>query len=162
MRLFKKSKEKTVQRGTDKLARGIANFIFRMQNGFANFMTRRTKNVSMSSMKAGLTIFCFFGFGLSIYFIVIAVLKKDSGKKLITIDRLSVPKYYNNNDNYTHPELLITKEQDEEMQAFRIYMDSLQRKDKHAYDSIIAFRPHLLDSVTMLEEMYNSQIQNKK
>jgi hypothetical protein len=169
MRLFKKKSLHSPQDDkpslNDKAAKGIAGFILKMQTGFAKLLSRWTKNLSIPTMKAGLIIFCLIGFSLSIYFIVITLLKKDQLGKIISIDRLTVPKYYDKTDEeYPHPDFFITKQQHEEMQAFQIYMDSLHQSKtgKPIYDSIVILRPHLLDSVKALEEIYQSQLQNKK
>jgi hypothetical protein len=102
------------------------------------------------------------GTGSSLYFIVKAVQKSAPG--LIRIERISVPKYYNNKDESVHPDVIVTKREHEEMQEFQRYMDSLHKSNtgKAIYDSIMMNRPGLLDSVNMLEEIYQSQLQNKK
>jgi hypothetical protein len=173
MRLFKRKTLRQAQSNghdekptlNDKAAKGIASFLLKMQNGFARFMSKRTKNISAFRMKAGLIVFFLTGSSLSIYFIVVAFVKKDQQTKMIKIDRLSVPKYYNENgEEPVEPDLLVTKQEHEEMQAFHHYMDSLQHSEggKRVYDSIILIRPGLMDSVNMLEEIYQSQLKSKK
>lgn len=167
MKLFRKkilrSTEDDKHSLNDKAAKGIVGCIIKIQNGFAKFMSNRTKNISAPSMKAVLIIFCLAGSSLNIYFILTAFLKKDQGTKMVKIDRMSVPKYYDKIDALpAEPDVQITKHQHEEMQAFVHYMDSLKHSKtvKHLYDSILLLRPRLLDSVNMLEEIYQSQ--NKK
>lgn len=148
----------------DKAAKGIAGFILKMQNGFATFMGKRTEKLSSSTMKFILVIFLLSGSSLSIYFIVTAFIKKEQPKAL-RIDRLSVPRYYNKNgDEPIQPGFFISKQEHEEMQAFKTYMDSLHRtkKGKLVYDSIMLNRPGLMDSVNKLEQLYQQQLQNKK
>lgn len=164
MTLFKKRKqpEEKTHQGKDKLAKGIAGFILTMQTGFARKMSRLTRKMPTSSMKVALVFFCMLGTGSSLYFIVKAVQKSAPG--LIRIERISVPKYYNNTDESARPDVIVTKREHEEMQAFQRYMDSLHKNNtgKAMYDSIMMNRPGLLDSVNMLEEIYQSQLQNKK
>ena len=56
---------------------------------------------------------------------------------------------------------IISKEEYEDIQAFKLYMDSLQSssKGKVLYDSIMQARPQLMDSIHLVENMY--QLQSK-
>jgi hypothetical protein len=165
MKLFKRRrKEEKTDAGKDKLAKGIAGFILKMQNGFARFMGKRAERLSFSTMKYILLIFLLCGSGLSVYFIVTAF-KKNGQSKAIKIDRLRVPRYYDkNSDEFMQLDFFITKKEHEGMQAFRNYMDSLHHNKKgiHIYDSIMLNRPGLMDSVNKLEKLYQQQLQNKK
>lgn len=145
----------------DKVANGVARLIIKMQNGFAKLMAKLTENISSSSMKTAIILFFLFGTSLSTYFIIAAFVGKKS--KAMKIDRISVPKYYNENgDQSLQSNFFITKEEHEKMQAFKKYMDSLQQSPtgKHIYDSISFYRLGLLDSINQLESIYQSQ--NKK
>jgi hypothetical protein len=171
MKLFKRKILRSTQDdkaggGKDRLAKGIAGFIMKMQNGFAKFMGKRTEKLSSSTMKYMLAAFLLCGCGLSVYFIVTAF-KKNGLSKAVKIDRLSVPRYYDKNgDESMQPGFFITKKEHEEMQAFKNYMDSLSfhhnKKGIRIYDSIMLNRPGLMDSVNQLEQMYQQQLQNKK
>lgn len=165
MKLFKRQhKEERIEAGKDRLAKGIAGSIIKMQNGFATFMSKRTEKLSSSTMKYMLVVFLLCGSGLSVYFIISAF-KKNGQSKAIKIDRLSVPRYYDKNgDESTQPGFFITKKEHEEMQAFKNYMDSLHHTKTgiRIYDSIILNRPGLMDSIHQLEQFYQQQLQNKK
>lgn len=163
MRLFKrpKTKEERAQTGKDKLAKGIVALILKIQNGFARFMNKATKNMSASFLRWTLIIFTLTGSALSIYFIALAISKKK--KEVIKIDRLRVPNYYDKNgEPVMAPDLIIVPKEHEEMERFQNYMDSLHesKTGSKLYDSILFNRPGLMDSVRMLEEIYHSQ--NKK
>lgn len=140
----------------DKVAQGVAKSILRIQSGFAKFMSQRTAKISSSGLKACLAIFFLSGSSFSIY-IVVSAFTKRSSSKAIHIDRLSVPKYYNNESD--ERSLQITKQEFEEVQLFKKYMDSLSQSNsgRHEYDSIIKVRPGLMDSVKELEKIYLNQ-----
>ncbi|MBS1735123.1 MAG: hypothetical protein JSS98_00780 [Bacteroidetes bacterium] len=165
MKLFRRKRnEEKKEAGKDKLAKNIAGFIQKTQNGFARFMSKRTEKLSPSTMKFALIVFLLCGSGLSVFFIVTAF-KKNGVLKVINIDRLSVPRYYDkNSDNSMQPGFFITKKEHEEMQAFKNYLDSLRHNKKgiRVYDSIMLNRPGLMDSVNKLEQLYQQQLQNKK
>jgi len=162
MKLFKRRKYSEASNGSgkDKVAKIIARFIMKMQSAFAKFMSKKTQKISSSSMKILLLIFFFSGSALSIYFITAAIIEKKQ-LKAVKVDRLRVPKYYNDDgvDSIKH-EFFITEQTYQEMQAFKNYMDSLQRMKvgKIIYDSIMLSRPGLMDSINQLEQLY----QNKK
>jgi hypothetical protein len=165
MRISKRiKKEGKAETGKDKVAKGIAGFIIKMQSAFAGFMNKHTKNMSAHSMKWSLIIFIVTGSTLSIYCIASAFLKKDK-TKAVAIDRIHVPQYYDKNGDESLPQnFIISKREHEEMQAFQKYMDSLHRSKsgQRIYDSIMLYRPGLADSIKQLEKMYQQQLQNKK
>lgn len=164
MKLFGKRKKNNPQPGKDKIAKGIAGMILKIQNGFAKFMSKHVEKVSASSLKFILIMFLLAGSGLSIYCVVEAFTKREKSKA-VKIDRLSVPRYYDKNgDESTPSDFFITKKEHEEIQGFQKYMDSLHHSKKgfRIYDSIMLNRPGLLDSVNQLEELYQQQLQNKK
>jgi hypothetical protein len=163
MKLFGRGKRKEIKAlpGRDKLAGRIVSMILKIQNGFAGLMSRATKNLSIAAMKWTLLLFTLTGSGLSIYFISLAISKKKNA--VIKPDRLQVPQYYDRSgDPIIMPDLLILPEEHEEMRQFQHYMDSLRssKTGKLLYDSIILNRPGLMDSIRVLEEIYQSQ--NKK
>lgn len=146
----------------DKVAKGVAKIILKMQSGFAKFMGQHTAKVSSFGLKVWLAVFFLSGSSLSIYFIFAAFSKKEQSKT-IKIDRLSVPSYYNKNgDEPVQPDFFISKREYEEMLSFKNYMDSLHRSKGSIYDSIMLNRPGLMDSVNKLEQIYQQQVQNKK
>lgn len=55
---------------------------------------------------------------------------------------------------------IVAKEEYEKIQRFRQYMDSLERSPsgKKLYNSILINRPGLLDSIILIENIYQSQI----
>ena len=128
MRLFGKHKEQSDSVGKDKVAKGIAGFILKMNTGFARYMNRRTAKLSSSTLKVALIVFLSLGTSLSFYFIIAAFVKEEPSKS-IKIDRISVPRNFNKSgDESVQRGLVITKEEYEEMERYSKYMDSLRGK----------------------------------
>ncbi|MEO9020974.1 MAG: hypothetical protein ABI237_14775 [Ginsengibacter sp.] len=160
MRIFRKhnKEEIQVQPGKDRLAGSIAAWILKVQNGFAKFMNKRTERISVYGMKMMLIIFFLTGSGLSIYLIARTAFKKGP-TKMIQVGRISSPLYYHKNDNSgIDRSLIITKQEYEEIQTFHRYMDSLHQSTggKAIYDSILFDRPGLMDSIMIIEGLYQT------
>lgn len=111
-------------------------------------------------MKIILIAFCLFGGGFSLYLIGEAVLKPDREQPAFKIDPVSVPKHYDRSgDEQLRSDQYIDNETYQQIEAFEQYMDSLQQTPTgiKTRDSILQARPGLMDSITMLKEIYNYQ-----
>ncbi|HXL56718.1 MAG TPA: hypothetical protein VN958_10700, partial [Chitinophagaceae bacterium] len=66
------------------------------------------------------------------------------------------------NDNLLREQTIISEKEFHRVELFKHYMDSLQKSltGKYLYDSIVKARPHLIDSILLLENMY--QVQSSK
>ena len=135
MRLFKKYGSSV----NDKAAKGVANFLIKIQIKFSEFMNKKTSGLSTRRMKIWLTIFCLFWGGLSIYFITHALF--GSKQTTIKIQPLNIPQHINETENHVDKETYL------KILAYKKYMDS-------AHEFI---RPGLLDSMNVLEQIYLSQ-----
>lgn len=142
-----KGKEVSASVGKDKIAKGIAAFILKRQRSFARYMNKATAKLSSATMKVSLIVFLSFGTILSFYFIVEAFVKEAPGKNF-KIQRISVPRNLYEGGGVQHG-FVITKEEYDEM---RRYTDSLQRND-----SLMSARPGLMDSVKVLESIYENK-----
>ena len=160
--LFRKRNRKANEHPLkDKAARGIAKFLLRMQAKFSEFMNANTKNIPAKRLKIFLVAFCLFGGGFSIYLIAEAIFKEDKQQPPIKIDKVNVPKYYDQSGtDEMQTEQYVDEETFKGIQAFERYMDSLQQTQsgRKLHDSILITRPGLMDSIRMLKEIYNSQI----
>lgn len=158
MKWLIRRRERKDNAGGDKVAKGIAGFIIKVQTSFAKFMNKMTGRLPASSLKILLAIFLLSGSALSIYFIMAAIINKEQSN-VVQIDHLSVPRYYNKEavDSMS----LITEQ--EEVQTFKQYMNSLQQTKigKILYDSIMLHYPGLMDSIDQLEKLYQSQVKNE-
>lgn len=142
-------------------AKGIANFLLTVQREFSECMNTSTKNVSAKNMKIALIVFCLFSGGFSIYLIAQAILRSDKEQPVLKIDQVDVPKHYDRiGDEDLHTEQYVDRESYERIESFERYMDSLQQTQQGSkvYDSIVIARPGLMDSVKLLKEIYQSQI----
>ena len=158
----RKNKEENNHPVKDKVASKIVSFILKVQTGFANYMNKKTGNIPIPTMKIMLISFCLVCGTYSIYLVTDSVLRKTEKVKIIRIDRMNVPKYIDRTtDKSSGTENQVTKVLYEKLQAFRYYMDSLHSSisGRHVYDSILLNRPHLMDSVILLEQLYQT---NKK
>ena len=158
MRLFSKHNE-VASPGKDKVAKGIAEFILKMNSGFARYMKKLTAKLSSSTMKVFLIVFLAFGTTLSFYF-VIASFITDEHLKTFRIDRISIPRNVEKDgDESAQQPTAITMKEYDEMKGFTHYMDSLKGSRKS--DSILLNRPGLMDSVKMLQQIYEQQNKGK-
>ena len=142
----------------DKVAGKIAGFMVKVQTKFADVMNRNFSGISRRRMKIFLFLFCLGSGGLSIYYIVNAVFNNDKRQMPFKIDHVDVPRHYDKTgDELTQPQVFVDEETMQNIKAFKKYMDSLKTTARKQYDSIVLIRPGLMDSITMLEEVYYSQ-----
>ncbi len=78
---------------------------------------------------------------------------------LVQVQNINYPKYFEESGEGSLSESIISKDQYARIHSFKNYMDSLASDavGKAIYDSIVANRPGLLDSIKLLEEVYHSQ-----
>ncbi|HUC79482.1 MAG TPA: hypothetical protein VMR70_01145 [Flavisolibacter sp.] len=141
---------------SDKAARWIASKLISAQRGFADFMAARTVGLSKRSVQVGLLLFCLCFGGLSVYVLSDVFRKRFDVVNTIKPDQLAVPKHYMRADPMPLP--VITRKELAIMSQFRKYMDSLMLtpEGKQTYDSVLKVRPHLLDSIRLIESYYQS------
>jgi len=142
----------------DTILKQIVSACLRLQNGWAQWMGRRTQRLSRKTLFLLLLAFIVLAGGYSIYLIG----KSFSGNQAnaISVTPIKKPGYVLQTGEATlHPNLIISKMNYKRIIRFRGYMDSLTRSPagKAAYDSIILSRPGLLDSIRVIEEIYQSQ-----
>ncbi len=153
--LFRRKSKKNAAPGKDKIAGWMAAYLLRVQNAFACFMAAKTAGLSGRVKTIYLLIFCLLFGGLSLN-AFIGVFQKRSNTQLKPA-QLSVPKYYDKPGDNNMP--VVTSEEMRGIIRFKRYMDSLQMTEtgKASYDSILAIRPGLMDSLQMMESFYRSQ-----
>jgi len=157
--LFKR-KNKTLSENHlhDKVAKGIADFFIKAQTKFALVMNKRFSNMPMKKLNALLIVFCLSCSGYSIYLIVNAILSSNKKQASFKVERVNVPKQFDKTgDEILRPANYVDEETHKQLQEFKYYMDSLKTNKSKRYDSIMIARPGLMDSVAVLEEIYNSQ-----
>lgn len=132
----------------------------RLQYKCAHWLERKTAHLSRKNCIVILFCFTAFTCGCSIYVIVHSF--SQSATSTITITPITKPAAVEAKDEILKRNLPISKTEFEKIIRFRKYMDSLGRSPtgKKVYDSIVQFRPGLLDSLTIIENYYYSHFKN--
>ena len=162
MWLFKKRKESAKDAikssMSDKVAGKIAHVGIRVQTKFAISMNKLFSNMPVKKLNVFLIVFCLSCGGYSIYLIANAIFSSDKKQSSFKVDQVNVPKHFDKTgDEINQSENYIDEDTYKQLQEFKRYMDSLQTNKSKLYDSIMIARPGLMDSVLVLEQIYNSQ-----
>jgi hypothetical protein len=133
----------------------------RLQHKCAQWLERKTSHFSPLNWVVILFSFIVFTGSCSIYLIVTSF--SGNTTKNITVTPISKPTNLvplKEEDTLLNP--IISKTELEKIIRFRRYMDSLGRSptSKKMHDSIVLYRPGLLDSLLILENYYNSHFKN--
>jgi hypothetical protein len=133
----------------------------RLQYKCAHWLERKTAHLSRKSWIVILFCFIVFTGGCSIYLIVNSL--SGTVVSAITVNQISKP---TNTVSFEEAPMqlnaTISKTEFEKMFRFRRYIDSLGRSPtgKKLHDSILQYRPGLLDSISIVEQYYHSQFKN--
>lgn len=146
---------------SDKVANKIAAAFNRLQNSFAKGMNKTVDKMNTKRLKTTVVLFSIVFGGISLYLVINAVTRPTVPR--LYVDQVNVPKHFNRaGDDETVGSGYVDEETFHNITAFRQYMDSLKTFKRPQYDSIIKARPHLMDSVVLLEQVYNLQNQNSE
>lgn len=143
----------------ERLASSIVSACIRFQQRWADFMQHHTERLSRNGKLIILSLFCLTAGSLSIYFIATSMMSRKAPS--FTVTHLKKPLSADKSgDENTKALLIVSKDEYEKIQRFRFYMDSLARSPsgKRLYDSILSQRPGLMDSILLIENIYQSQI----
>lgn len=155
---FKKHKANRSSASQQKIAEKIISRWMQAKQKWSFYLQAKTEHFSVPSKKISLVAFCILFGGFSIYIIINSFI--DNKSNLLSIHHITMPAYTNQSgDERLNSNNIISKQEYEHIQAFKHYMDSLQSNSegKIIYDSIIQARPHLMDSIHLVENMYQSQ-----
>lgn len=160
--LFRKKKKQKAKKQhvvQDQLLKSIVHTSVKWQSRWAVWMQQKTEKLSGKGKLMMLLIFVLLTGSYSIYLIG----KSFSGNQTysFSITPIKKPAYIQKNGNEAkHTNAAIGESEFERIHRFRQYMDSLVRSPtgKVLYDSIVAHRPGLMDSIQIIENMYQSQI----
>ncbi len=162
--LFIKKKLKDTG-NTNAAQEGAANHIvsvcIRLQQKWAGFMQRYTERLTRNGKLIILCLFCLTAGSLSLYLIASNVMNRKVSSFNVAHLKTS-PFVGKSGDENTKSVVIISKTEYEKIKGFRLYMDSLARSPsgKKRYNSILSQRPGLMDSILLIENIY--QLQNKK
>ena len=122
-------------------------------------MGRRTENLSRRKLLILLLVFIVLTGGHSIFLIG----KSVSGNQVssVSVTAVKIPKNVTKSVGAVpQKDIVVNNDVFQRIIHFREYMDSLARSPngKAMYDSIVAKRPGLLDSINLVEKNYRPQI----
>ena len=155
-------KEHTENDAQDKIANSIAHKCMKAQERCATYMQRQTERLSFKTKKLLLLIFFLLSSGCSLYLIVESLISHQN--KSFSITLIKVPEHIDKTGNEnTKAPVIVSEAEYERIHRFQLHMDSLAKNlsGKRLYDSILLSRPHLMDSIMIIQEMYKSKKQEK-
>ena len=128
-----------------------------LQKAWAQWMSNKTKRISKRIVTIALVIFVSLTSGYCIYLGVHAITGKNKGNDF-TVTPIKRPRHLTEYGAIASPLPSVSKQDYRRIQKSRLYMDSLARSPtgKKIYDSIIATRPGLMDSVRYIEKEYQN------
>ena len=145
----------------DRMAASIVRHCIRWQSKWAAWMQHRAERFSGRGKVVVLSLFCLLAGGYSSFL----AMSSSSGKPppLARIEQKKDVHPHPPGGEISHAPVVITKDEYRKTQRFRQYLDSLDQtpSGEKLLDSLMANRPGLLDSVLLLENLYQSQIKNK-
>lgn len=146
---------------TDKAASKIVLVFTWLQHRFARRMNKMIGTMNPKRLTLTLILFALLCGGFSIYLIVNSVTRKPATN--LHVEQVAVSKHFNRTgDEKTIGDAYVDVQTFQNITAFKRYMDSLKTFRRGRYDSILVIRPHLMDSVATLEQIYNGQKQNNE
>jgi hypothetical protein len=143
----------------DKTAAVVARFLLRKQERFAEGMDKMFRDMNIKKLKLFLFFFCASAGGYSAFLILAAITGPQKRGSEFKTDQIYVPKHFDKTGDGWLPRNYADEETFFRPQALKKYMDSLKHNRRNQYDSILQQRPHLMDSVLALEEIFYSQKQ---
>lgn len=128
-----------------------------LQKAWAQWMSNKTKRISKRSVTIALVIFVSLTSSYCIYLGAHAITGKSKGNAF-TLTPIKRPRHLSESGTIESPIPPVSKQDYRRIQKFRWYMDSLARSPsgRKIYDSIIATRPGLMDSVRYIEKEYQN------
>lgn len=143
MMFWKRKKQIKENPIRDKVADKIAGGLLAVQTKFSDKMDKIFSTMKVKRIRLWLVLFCFISGGLSIYFFIDALVAKP--KAAMKIDNVKMPQHFDKSGDEIM-ENPVPDEMYRNIQEYKKYMDSIGEP----------IRPGLLDSITILEELYLS------
>jgi hypothetical protein len=141
----------------DKIAQNIVYRCMGIQVKASKFLQNKFERLPTKAKKLVVIAFCFISVCSCIYLIIECVWTHSNTSLAIVAIRVPTK----NAHNYIQPSN--SKEEFEKIQKFKSYLDSLvkSKSGKRILDSITANRPGLIDSLSIVENLYHLQSLNK-
>ncbi len=160
--LFRKNKKQKAfvdNTEQDRTAKNIVGKLLRFQQRWAAFMQRHTERLSVKWKVIILFLFCLYSGWLSVLFIADSL--SNNAAVSIHVIQVKTPQHIGKSGVEKNSAITIVSEgENEKIRHFRNYMDSLAKSPsgKKIYDDILIDRPGLMDSIILIENIYQSQI----
>lgn len=146
----------------DMLAQSWVNRCLRLQHKASLFFQGRSEKLSLSSKRLIVIAFCLISFSSCVYLVIKSLLNNNPAN--LSIAPIRIPKQVAQSDSrqITVPNG-VSKDEFQKIKKFRAYVDSLgsSNSGRRVYDSILRYRPGLIDSLAIVENLYKSQSLNK-
>lgn len=126
-----------------------------LQKGWANWMSKRTSNFKRRHWLIALALFIFAAGGYNCYLIIDSFFSK--GRVIFSIYPIHRLLFFQETgEAVVDPDFQLPPGEYERIHEFRLYMDSLATSlsGKKVHDSILLYRPGLMDSVLFIEKYY--------
>lgn len=160
MLVNRRKKSKAQNEVQERIAKSIVHRIIFWQTKWAEWMQVKTECLSVKGKIMGLLLFCFVACAYSIYLAATS----SSGKQVlpVTLNSIKQPNYIQQSGENTRAAAIVNQEEYKKIKRFRQYMDSLapSPSGKILHDNILIQHPGILDSIMLLENMY--QLETKK
>jgi len=144
-------------RDQDKIAENIVYRCIGTQVKASKYLQNRSEMLPAKAKRWSVIVFCFISLCSCIYVIIKSLYANPNTS--LAIVSIRVPTQ--NSRNYIQP--TISKKEFEKIQKFKGYLDSLtkSKSGKRIYDNLTANSPGLIDSLSIVENLYQSQSLNK-
>lgn len=126
----------------------------------SDYLQQQTNGLSIKTKRISFFFFCLFFTMLSL---IVLLNGFSRNRRPVVIPSITAPVYVGKPSNDLRRNAnIISKTELEHLQAFQQYLDSLKTTNtgRLLLDSIVNARPHLMDSIPLLERIY--QIQSLK
>lgn len=155
--LFKKKSKNAgnTEQKMEVVAGGIGRFIARVQQRWADWMVKKSERMSVRAKWVMLAVFCLFAASSCIYLIGSSF--HSVSTRTPKIGRIKTPIQSAPRERSSPA---ISEQDYRKLKNYRLYMDSLARSPTGApqYQKFRQQHPGLLDSIRIIEKMYQSQL----
>lgn len=147
---------------TDKIAQAWANKCLKAQYKLASVIQAKSEKLSLVTKRLVVIAFGFISFSSSTYLVIKSLFGND--RVNLSTAAIRAPEKATPNQNAVKPLNPVSKNEVEKIKKFRVYIDSLASSNtgRSIYDSIRKSRPGLIDSLTIIENIFKSQSLNKQ
>ncbi len=156
----KSQKQQWANDAKDRIAAGIVHSCIRVQERSATFLQRQTNRLSTPLKKFLLMLFILMSAGYSFYLITEGSISHNPFR----IAFIKIPKQAGTvSEKNAMPVMAVTTQDHQKIQGFMHYLDSLTKTSsgKKMHDGILKSHPLLLDSLRLIENIYQLQSSKK-